>query len=30
MIVAQRGFEVNARLITTSDRILDTLVNLGR
>jgi flagellar hook protein FlgE len=30
MILAQRGFEVNARLITTSDRILDTLVNLGR
>jgi flagellar hook protein FlgE len=30
MIVAQRGFEVNARLVTTSDRILDTLVNLGR
>ncbi|MEK7475481.1 MAG: flagellar hook-basal body complex protein [Candidatus Coatesbacteria bacterium] len=30
MIVAQRGFEVNARLVTTSDRILDTLVNLAR
>ncbi|MEK7767841.1 MAG: flagellar hook-basal body complex protein, partial [bacterium] len=30
MIVAQRGFVANARLITTSDRILDTLVNLGR
>jgi flagellar hook protein FlgE len=30
MIVAQRGFEVNARMITTSDRILDTLVNMGR
>ncbi len=30
MIVAQRGFEANARLITTSDRILDTLVNMGR
>ena len=30
MIVAQRGFEVNARLVSTADRILDTLVNLGR
>jgi len=30
MIVAQRGFEVNARLVTTSDTILNTLVNLGR
>lgn len=30
MIVAQRGFEANARLISTSDKILDTLVNLGR
>ena len=30
MIIAQRGFEVNARLVSTSDRILDTLVNLGR
>jgi flagellar hook protein FlgE len=30
MIVAQRGFEVNARVITTSNNILDTLVNLGR
>jgi flagellar hook protein FlgE len=30
MIIAQRGFEVNARLVTTSDTILNTLVNLGR
>ena len=30
MIVAQRGFEVNARMVSTSDRILDTLVNMGR
>jgi flagellar hook protein FlgE len=30
MIVAQRGFEVNARVITTSDTILNTLINLGR
>lgn len=30
MIVAQRGFEVNARVVTTSDTILNTLINLGR
>lgn len=30
MIVAQRGFEVNARLISVSDTILNDLVNLGK
>jgi flagellar hook protein FlgE len=30
MIIAQRGFESNARIITTSSDMLDTLVNVGR
>jgi flagellar hook-basal body protein len=30
MILAQRMFESNARVVTASDRVLDTLVNLGR
>jgi len=30
MIVAQRGFQANARVITTSDQILEELVNLKR
>jgi len=30
MIIAQRGFESNARIITTSADMLDTLVNVGR
>jgi len=30
MIIAQRGFESNARIVTTSADMLDTLVNLGR
>ncbi|RKY84560.1 hypothetical protein DRQ09_08475 [candidate division KSB1 bacterium] len=30
MIIAQRGFEANARIITTSADMLDTLVNVGR
>lgn len=30
MIVAQRMFESNARVVTAADRVLDTLVNLGR
>jgi flagellar hook protein FlgE len=30
MITAQRGFEANARVITTSDQFLQALVNLGR
>ncbi len=30
MILAQRGFESNARIITTSADMLDTLVNVGR
>ena len=28
MIVAQRGFEANSQVITTSDQILQDLVNL--
>jgi flagellar hook protein FlgE len=28
MIVAQRGFQANARIITTSDAMLQELVNL--
>jgi flagellar hook protein FlgE len=30
MIIAQRGFQANARVITTSDSMLDDLVNLKR
>jgi flagellar hook protein FlgE len=30
MITAQRGFQANARVITTSDSMLDELVNLKR
>ena len=30
MIVAQRGFQANTRVITTSDEILQELVNLKR
>ncbi len=30
MITAQRGFQANARIITTSDNMLDELVNLKR
>jgi flagellar hook protein FlgE len=30
MIVAQRGFQANSRIITTSDEILEELVNLKR
>lgn len=30
MIVAQRGFQANARTITTSDSILEEVVNLKR
>lgn len=30
MIVAQRGFQANSRIITTSDQILEELVNLKR
>jgi flagellar hook protein FlgE len=30
MILAQRMFESNARVVTAADHILDTLVNLGR
>jgi flagellar hook protein FlgE len=30
LIVAQRGFQVNARSITTADQVLQELVNLVR
>ena len=30
MIAAQRGFQANSRVITTSDEILQELVNLKR
>lgn len=30
MIVAQRGFQANSRIITTSDEMLQELVNLKR
>ena len=30
MILAQRGFQANSRVITTSDEILQELVNLKR
>ncbi|EQB43175.1 hypothetical protein CGLO_18205 [Colletotrichum gloeosporioides Cg-14] len=30
MIIAQRGFQSNAKTITTSDEILQELVNLKR
>jgi len=30
MIIAQRGFQANARIITTSDSMLDELVNIKR
>ncbi|MBL3613154.1 flagellar basal body rod protein FlgG, partial [Bacillus sp. RHFS18] len=30
MIVAQRGFQSNSKIITTSDEILQELVNLKR
>ena len=30
MIVAQRGFQANARVITASDELLQDLVNLKR
>jgi flagellar hook protein FlgE len=30
MIVTQRGFQSNARVITTSDQLLEELVNLKR
>lgn len=30
MIVAQRGFQANSRIITTSDEILQEVVNLKR
>ena len=30
MIIAQRGFQANSRIITTSDELLQELVNLKR
>ena len=30
MIITQRGFQANSRIITTSDQILEELVNLRR
>ena len=30
MIVTQRGFQANSRIITTSDSMLEELVNLKR
>jgi flagellar hook protein FlgE len=30
MIVAQRGFDANARIVTTSSQMLTTLVQLGQ
>ena len=30
MIIAQRGFQANSRIITTSDEILQEVVNLKR
>ncbi|HBH78178.1 MAG TPA: flagellar basal body rod protein FlgG, partial [Nitrospira sp.] len=30
MIAAQRGFQANSRVITTSDEVLQELVNLKR
>jgi flagellar hook protein FlgE len=30
MIIAQRGFEANSRVVTTSDAILGELINLKR
>jgi flagellar hook protein FlgE len=29
-VIAQRGFQANSRIITTSDEILQELVNLKR
>jgi flagellar hook protein FlgE len=30
MITAQRSFEANAKIVTTTDEVLQTLVNLKR
>ena len=30
MIITQRGFQSNSKIITTSDEMLETLINLKR
>ncbi len=30
LVIAQRGFQANSRIITTSDSILEELVNIKR
>ena len=30
LIVAQRGFQASARIVTTSDQVLEELINLKR
>jgi len=30
LIVAQRGFQANARVVTTSDQVLEEVINIKR